>query len=265
MTNATRLPDGSELSRTLWKLNAQVVPVYRVPTPENCQFNRTWQIAYWKLQIWRLTQFEKLIWLDTDAILFRSIDWLFERRPVWGQMDNQQCDGSSDRLSSGILLIEPGEATYKGLLEHANRTHREWSSDGDQGLIRHYFKHINQPVQLLEASDAAFGMCLGHTPGLPYNSPSQWNIPAFVHRSSVNNECFYIDVAKQMVNVKGTVVNVCHFHPLGQYWRDLFCDAVNIIDAMPMAGVVANFCDDFLWHGGEWAGGTSGRPQPHSP
>jgi hypothetical protein len=236
-----------------------------VPVPDGCEWNRTLRIAYWKLQIWRLTQFDKLIWLDTDAIVFRSLDWLFERRPPWGQTDGQLCGQDSHRLSSGLLLVEPREATYQSLLEHANRTHREWSSNGDQGLISHYFEHIGRPVQLLETSDAAYGMCLGQTPSLPYKSSGQWNMPAFVHRSSINNECFYFDVSKQMVEVKGTVVNVCHFNPLGPFWRDAFCDAVNIVGAMTDG--IGDFCDDFLWHGGESppkkAGGSQCRSLQH--
>merc|ERR1712083_657538 len=93
LTNSTHLPDGVPLGQALERLNAQVLPLQdRWPSlATSKELKPLHRFAYLKLQIWLLTQYEKLIWLDTDAILVRSIDWLFERQPIWGQRDDPLC------------------------------------------------------------------------------------------------------------------------------------------------------------------------------
>jgi len=252
LTNTTNFPDGTEVEPALKKLNAVVMPVHSVPIPAIGKMRESWRIAFWKLQIWRLTQFEKVVWLDNDAIIFRSMDWLFLRRPPWGQQDNWVCSKSNDKsfqqwLCSGLMLIEPSEDTYRDILKYAATGDRQWWTNGDQKLIRNYFQFVKStPVRLLSTSDASFGRCLGQTPGLPYPSPGQWDTPAFVHKSSDGNECFDFDMAKQLKSINGIEVNICQYHPLGPYWRDLFCDAIRTVGVMD--DTIVRFCNDFHWY-----------------
>jgi len=254
LTNTTHLPDGTSVSETFWKLNVQVLPLYKIPLPKRIQEDimPVWRIAFWKLQIWRMTQYEKLIWLDTDAIVFRSIDYIFERRPLWGQRDAWVCsnnDTLQNWLCSGLMLIEPNEDDYRGLLDYSEKSESKWWDNGDQRLILEYFRDIaGQPVQLLDISEAAFGKCLDMIPN-PFNESmgSSWNIPAFVHKSSVHNECFYFIIAHQLREIEGTLVNVCHYHPLGPYWRDQFCDGLRVLGVK--FDSTETFCNDHLWYG----------------
>lgn len=251
LTNTTQLPDGTRLDNAFNKLNVHQVPVYEVPIAPSVKgmLGARWVYAYWKLQIWRHTQYEKLIWMDTDAILFRSIDWLFERTPMWGQKDNWICDASDHQqnwLCSGLMLIEPSEDTYDGLTKYAAEGSNKWWTNGDQKLIRGYFEDVKrQPVQLLDTTVASFGRCLGKLPNVRYSSPGPWNVPAFVHKSSVSNECFDFDVDAQMATIDGKVVNICTYHPLGPYWRDAFCDAMDIAGAR--TNETDAYCDDVRW------------------
>jgi len=105
-------------------------------------------------------------------------------------------------------------------------------------------------VQLLPITEAAFGKCLSTIPSL-FNHDSStlgsmWELPAYVHKSSTQNECFSFNLGPQLQVVEGTLVNICHFHPLGRYWRDLFCDALRIIGVETVE--TATFCDDFHWY-----------------
>mmetsp|Transcript_50143 Transcript_50143/g.160461 ORF Transcript_50143/g.160461 Transcript_50143/m.160461 type:complete len:417 (-) Transcript_50143:195-1445(-) len=252
LTNTTYFPDGTEVVAAMRKIDVEVLPVYEVPVPERfaAKLPKRWHIPFWKLQIWRLTQFEKLIWLDTDAILFRSIDWLFQRTHIWGQRDNWICsapESAQNWLCSGLMLIQPDEQTYQSLRLYAESGDRDWWTNGDQKLIRNYFRHVaGNPVRLLGVSEASFGKCLGQTPKLKLHSGGPWNIPSFIHKSSEYNECFEFNMAKQLRKINGTTVNICHYHPLGPHWRRLFCDAVEFI------GVKTNhtdqFCDDLLYY-----------------
>jgi hypothetical protein len=243
LTNRTRFPDGSEIKRRLWKLNVQVVPVYDVVLPGMQDDSK--RADFLKLQVWRLQQFDKLVWLDTDAIMFRSLDFLFTRRPMWaGAQDDESCSGS--KPGSSLWLVEPNEATYQSLMEFAAQE-PSLIDEGATGLVERYFAmKVGQPFQMLESWEASSGACLGRAKGIPIGSSAVWNFPAFVHKSSPANECFYFDTGPQIKDVKGTMVNLCHYHPLGHYWRDRFCEAVRIVNTS--TDDIAAYCDDFQWN-----------------
>jgi len=249
LTNSTHLPDGVPLGQALERLNAQVLPLQDMTA--SAELGPLHRFAVLKLQIWLLTQYEKLVWLDTDAILVRSMDWLFERQPLWGQRDDPSCQfreqtKEDEVLSSSILLIAPSKETFDGLKRFAEKGPQDWWENDGQALIQQYFHREKHPVRLLDGMDAADGICLGRTPGVPYSSPGPWNLPAFVHRSSWRNECFDFDVGRQQVKRHGKIVNICHFHPLGSYWRDMFCDALRITKTG--TNNTDTFCDDYYWH-----------------
>jgi len=253
LTNSTHLPDGMSLSQAFERLNAQVLPLQDLwpSTVVSEELKPLHRFAYLKLQIWLLTQYEKLIWLDTEAILVRSIDWLFERQPMWGQRHDPSCQFKEQMekdkvLSSSILLIAPSRETFHGLQRFADAGPDNWWENGAQVLIQGYFQHVKHPIRLLDGTDAADGSCLGRMPGVPYSSPGPWNMPAFVHRSSLRNECFDFDEERQKVMRHGKIINICHFHPLGSYWRDMFCDAFRITKTGTKTPEA--FCDDYYWH-----------------
>jgi len=254
LSNSTTLLDGTELAHRLHRLNVQVLPVHDVLVPVSAakKLTSNERQALWKLQIWRLTQFDKLIWLDSDAILVRSIDWLFEREPVWAQRRSRDCyssdmAGEGLRISSGLMLVEPNEEVYDGLLAYARNAETMWWKNGHEQLIQDFFDRVvRQPLRLLETSDAAFGSCLGRVPGLPYDERGAWDLPAFVHKSSKMNECFFFDISAQQVVERGSRLNVCHYHPLGAWWRNLFCSAVHDLGIEDHEA--GEFCNDATWY-----------------
>lgn len=269
LTNTTNFLDGTRVSDGLRKLNAEVLPLHVVDLPraiENSFEHRRWKIAWWKLQIWNLTQFERLIWMDSDAILYRSIDWLFDRPWMWAQRDDWMCVQNVSKLCSGILLLEPNRSDYLGLLSYASEL-RDLRG-GDQQLIGAYFAEVRgRPIHPLADVEAAYGHCLGKA--LPaYRDPDKtpvvgiWDTPAFVHRSGGlgdggsgvgGNACFEPLVERQLHEVGELTVNMCHFHPLGAHWRQLLCEAVALL-ALRDAQIAA-FCDDRCWFLGKASSG----------
>lgn len=250
LTNTTHLPGNVEVARSVSKLNVQVLPVYDIPAPKAARFNTNSQrYGFWKLQAWRLTQFDKLIWMDTDAILTRSVDWLFQRRPLWAQGDDQGCLDSEDQhLGGGIMIIEPDQAVFDNMMDFANSRSAKWwtSPGGDLRLLSEYFASTEgRRMRLFQQSTAAYDACLGRLSGFAREPTGQLDLPAFVHATAKDKDCLYWDVAEQLSEVEGQMVNVCHYHPLGQYWRDAFCQAVNVVGAKPEA--IEAFCDDLRW------------------
>lgn len=64
-----------------------------------------------KLQIFGLTQFEKLIFLDSDMLILKNIDHLFEKPHMTAVIDSPMLyDEDIDKhrhLNSGLMVIEP--------------------------------------------------------------------------------------------------------------------------------------------------------------
>jgi hypothetical protein len=257
LTNTTHFPDGSKVDRALAAVNAKALPVKPVPVPSSLTY-KWWIIAWWKIQVWALTEYEKLIWLDSDAIIYRSVDYIFERSWMWAQRDDWECGLNQGSMCSGIMLLFPSESDYKGILQYANSSNADLSK-GDQKVIMDYFTtYTKRPISLLSDAEAAFGQCIG-TAQSPYLEPDSsavkglWNIPSFVHKSggwasrdsSFFNVCFQHNVSMQLFRVGSTTVNVCHFHPLGAFWRSRFCEGVAIMGLQQPSA--AAYCSDDCW------------------
>jgi len=276
LTNTTMFPDGTSVPKAFGSLNVQILPAYKVEMPAQLKeavLYQHWMIAYWKLQVWNLTQFEKLIWLDGDSIIYRNIDWLFERHWMWAQRDDWFCKMNVDKVCSGIMLLYPNASDYNGLLEYAEEVGD--LQGGDQQLISRYFAiKRGLPINLLSDLEAAFGLCLGTAPS-PYLNPDGssvsgvWDIPSFVHKSggwgntnanTYNNACFMPHIARQQYVVGNTTLNMCQYHPLGPYWRSLFCDAIARV-GIHLREIRA-FCNDECWYQGrppqEWSDDETG-------
>jgi len=267
LTNTTTFPDGTPVAEAMRKLNVHVRPVYPVEMPLRHRkklMYQHWRIAYWKLQIWGLVEFEKLIWLDSDTILYRNIDWLFDRPWMWAQRDDWFCRLNITKVCSGIVLLYPKQSDYSGLLAYAEEIGD--LTDGDQQLISSYFAvKRRMAINLLSDVEASFGQCVGRAPA-PYinRDGSQvwgvWNVPAFVHKSggwgntngnAYANICFMPNITMQMYRDGDATLNVCQYNPLGPYWRSLFCDAIATMGIAVRE--VEAFCNDECWY--------SGRPQ----
>jgi len=264
LTNRTHLPDGKNLASALQGLNVHILPVRRVAMPKHYSVpqHTRWEVAFWKLQIWTLTQFTKLIWLDSDSLISRSLDWLFHRPGMWAQRDDWHCLLKQSNVCSGILLLYPNLDDYQGLLDYANELTE--LPNGDQQLIAQYFTiKRHKAFNLLSDVDAAFGQCLGKTP-TPYLNHDKspvwgfWSVPAFVHKSggwqnanipAYSNVCFSINMTRQRYLQGNAIINICHYHPLGAYWRNHFCEAAwQLHISLPE---VADFCTDSCWYLGK--------------
>lgn len=255
LSNVEKLPDGADVKTTLAKLGVQVLTAEDVPIPEHVR--RSFRYAYWetawqKLQIWKLTQFERIIWMDSDAMLMRSIDHLFTEAPPFMMRNTWMCQMESPKLNSGLMLVEPSEATFQGILAYAESLTA--LPDADQQLILGYYENVaQQKVRHFDVLDAAFGHCIGMVPGInntdissKWGFESPWRLPAFVHKSSSGNDCFSFDMSRQHRLHNGRNVNICHYNPVAAHWRDVFCDAVRIIGSTTPK--IQDYCDDGRWY-----------------
>lgn len=213
LTNTTHFPDGQAAEEVLGRLGAVVRPARDVDVnlsahhdwhhfPCSRRVPPTCRYHFLKLQIWSLTEYDKLIWLDSDSLVTSSMDFLFDYPGTWSQPDNWLCTASKD-VCSGLLVLEPSRSTYECMVQYASQHE---TPGGDQRVIQGFFKNaLKEPIQLLDLTVASFGQCLDkmHT------------TPAFVHKSDQENKCFQAHA----------LASDCK-SDLGVAWRRHFCQAV---------------------------------------
>jgi alpha-N-acetylglucosamine transferase len=69
-------------------------------------------ITLTKLQLWRLTQYDKLVFLDADTFPLRNVDELFEREEFSAAPDI----GWPDCFNSGVFVCRPSLRTYRAIM-----------------------------------------------------------------------------------------------------------------------------------------------------
>lgn len=95
-----------------------------------------------KINLFKLTQFEKLLYLDADTLPLSNLSNLFQMTISPTQIVASPDSGWPDIFNSGVFLISPSYQTYSNLLEKTQSINP--SFDGaDQGLLNQYFQNEN--------------------------------------------------------------------------------------------------------------------------
>jgi glycogenin glucosyltransferase len=126
-----------EIRGLLEKTYTQVVKVNPLDSRDHANLDLLGRadlgITFTKLNCWRLTRYEKGVFLDADTMVVQNIDDLFEREEFSASPD----PGWPDCFNSGVFVFRPSEETYASLIAFALQ---QGSFDGgDQGLLNMYF------------------------------------------------------------------------------------------------------------------------------
>ena len=118
------------------KLGAEVVYVDMLEYPFKVTPGRLEQnkpCRYSKLQLWKMTQFEKIIYMDSDMMAIQNIDSIFDEYDEFSAV----VDSYPGIFNTGIFLLKPNMTTYQNMLA----TYKDVDSYnvGDQGYLNWYF------------------------------------------------------------------------------------------------------------------------------
>ncbi|KAI0377437.1 glycosyltransferase family 8 protein [Hypomontagnella monticulosa] len=117
-----------------------VIPVPRIRNlqPENLNLMNRADLhsAFTKINLWRQTQFRKIVYIDSDVVAYRAPDELFDiPHPFSAAPDI----GWPDLFNTGVMVLTPNMGDYYAMVAMAERN---ISFDGaDQGLINMHFKN----------------------------------------------------------------------------------------------------------------------------
>ena len=79
-----------------------------------------------KLELWTLEEYEKIVFLDADAIVVKPIDMLFGFPEFAGAPNVYETLADFHRLNSGVFVAEPSRRTYDGLLQRLDQPGMFW-------------------------------------------------------------------------------------------------------------------------------------------
>jgi glycogenin glucosyltransferase len=92
--------------------------------------------TFTKINLWRQTQFRKIVYIDADVVALRAPDELFEIQDTFAAAPDV---GWPDAFNSGVMVLSPNMGDYWALKTLAGAGD---SFDGaDQGLLNQYYEH----------------------------------------------------------------------------------------------------------------------------
>ncbi|KAL3524619.1 hypothetical protein ACH5RR_012991 [Cinchona calisaya] len=109
-----------------WKV--RTIQRIRNPKAERYAYNE-WN--YSKFRLWQLTDYDKIIFIDSDLLIRRNIDFLFSMPEISARGNN------GTLFNSGVMVIEPSNCTFQLLMDNINEI--ESYNGGDQGYLNEIF------------------------------------------------------------------------------------------------------------------------------
>lgn len=106
------------------------------------------EVMFTKLNIFNLTEFDTVLYLDADTIVLRNLDSVFTRGTIFGAVGLSE-GRSTDTFSAGVLLIEPSADTFAKLKNEAVSPRTTGGGRGgntDQTLLNEFFSQVWLPL-----------------------------------------------------------------------------------------------------------------------
>ncbi|GJQ67512.1 hypothetical protein Trydic_g5144 [Trypoxylus dichotomus] len=175
-------------------------------------------VTFTKLHCWRLTQFEKCVFLDADVLVLANSDELFEREEFSAAPDV----GWPDCFNSGVFVYRPSLETYNKLVEFALQ---KGSFDGgDQGLLNAYFSdwaHKDISKHLPFIYNMCSTACYSYLPAFKYYGG---NVKIVHFIGPAKPWLQYFDTESRRVHPSP---DLQHLQEVLQRWWDIFCSLIH--------------------------------------
>lgn len=124
------------------------------------QTDDRWSTTFTKIKIFDLTDYEKLVWVDADMMVCKSLDDLFEH-PHMSCVRSRQAydtDGNTELrypFNSGLMVVVPNHDEYIGICTMIESVVQEYQERGlpvgDQNVLNAYYSDwYDNPERRLE-------------------------------------------------------------------------------------------------------------------
>lgn len=106
-----------------------------------------WNDTFFKLNVFNMTQYEKIVFLDSDLIVLKNIDHLFEMEHFTAVQGGKLIYHWED-VSSGLMVIKPDNREFNEIVKYIPTVGEtligRGQGFGDQDVISYYYKNINK-------------------------------------------------------------------------------------------------------------------------
>jgi alpha-N-acetylglucosamine transferase len=91
-----------------------------------------------KLRLWELVQYERVVFIDSDAIAVRNIDRLFHYEQFTAAPNVYETRADFHRLNSGVFVAHPSLETFQRMVERLDAPDAYWPRT-DQTFLETFF------------------------------------------------------------------------------------------------------------------------------
>lgn len=105
------------------------------------RYNETSWKMFTKLNLWNLTDYKKLLYIDADAVVLQNIDHIFKvdiNDGIAAVVDGSKMLNYTG-IEAGVMLLSPNNHVYNNLLESLNSDKYDLKMT-DQSFLNDYFK-----------------------------------------------------------------------------------------------------------------------------
>lgn len=92
-----------------------------------------------KLRLWELTRFERVLFIDADAIVVRDVSKLFDYPEFAAAPNLYESLADMHRLNSGVFVAKPDARTFDRMLQRLDQPDVFWRRT-DQTFLETYFQ-----------------------------------------------------------------------------------------------------------------------------
>ena len=164
----------------------QMVPnLHAIPVPilSTSKGDATWKDSITKLNMFNLTEWDRLVYFDSDALIHRSPDELFDAPST--RVALPRAYWLNGVLTSTLMLIQPSSSTFDRIQAEASR-----SQDFDMEIVNHLFAdsamilpHRRLVLLSGELRSSDHGRYLSDEPESIWDARREVNSTAIVHFS----------------------------------------------------------------------------------
>lgn len=91
-----------------------------------------------KLRLWQLTEYDRIVFIDADALVVRNIDRLFAYPEFSAAPNVYESLADFHRLNSGVFTARPSETTFAAMLKALDAPDAFWPRT-DQTFLQAFF------------------------------------------------------------------------------------------------------------------------------
>ena len=91
-----------------------------------------------KLRLWQRTEYDRIVFIDADAVVLRNVDRLFDYPQLSAAPNVYERLSDFRRLNSGVFVAAPSDSTFADMLRRLDQPDAFWPRT-DQTFLQNFF------------------------------------------------------------------------------------------------------------------------------